>query len=810
MRAVSAITTATVQLRRVRPRPGFATATAAALYAALVALLLWRAVLGLGVLTVPAASLFAPWNTGTAANHARGFANPELHDLVRILFGWQSYARAQVRAGRFPAWNPYAGAGTPFFANPQTQVVSPYSLALYLLPFPYGLGAMAFLRLWLAGLGTFVLARRLGCSGVAAFVAGVAFAGCGFETVWAAHPLAGVFALLPWILAAWEGVRRLGRRRDIALLAIAIGAAGAAGHPGSFADVLFALALYALVESAAHYRSLRATLVPLARGLAAAVLGIALAAAALLPVYLTIHGTVGLHERAGGGVSLPLSAARTLLYPFWWGRPSSGEFGRPPLNANERTVFVGVVPLLLALSALGARTHRRRLCAPVALLLVAGAAAYGVAPVSTVVRALPGVGESPVRRLQAVAELALALLAAIGLDRLRRRSLAVLLVAAAAVGVAALLALGRDDIAAVASLTVRARLPDDARSAAAAAIGWSLVTAVAAGCVLAAAWRRPRLLPVLLALICLGDVGTVAYGYQQTPPASLALGSIPPSIRYLQARSQGARVTGLWDTLPPDTAMVYGLRDIREYDPPMPTLAYAHAFHLINPARVGFWLSVTGIRSAGRPLLNLLDVRYVIGPGNRPAPRAPSVRRVYAGTDATIVENLQASSRVSIPPTVVRTPARAVDATIGAPGFPTTGTVVTTARAAAGRGRAQITHDGASRVEIRAQMRRRGLVVLADTAARGWHVTIDGAPAHALVVDSIVRGVVVPRGTHRVVWSYAVPGLRTGLAISFLALVAVLSLLLPAGALRARRTHERARPPHDPVAGPDPTREPHA
>jgi Bacterial membrane protein YfhO len=792
-----------------------ATASAAALYAVLVAALFWRAVLGIGVLTVPAGSLFAPWNTGVAAGRARAFANPELHDLARVFFAWQRYARRQVRSGHFPSWNPYVGSGTPFFANPQTQVASPFSIALYLLPFPYGLAAMAFLRVWIAALGAFVFARRLGCSYVASFVAGVAFGGSGFETVWAAHPLAGVFALLPWILTACEGVRQRGRRRDVALLAVAVAVAGAAGHPGSFADVLFALALYAIISTVVQAHSIASLVGPIARTLAGVAIGVALAAVALLPAYFALRGTIGLQERSGGGLALPLSAARTLFYPFWWGRPPSGEFGRPPLNANERTVFVGLVPLLLAVTALGARERWRLVCALTALLIVAGGATYGIAPIDTVVRALPGVGETPVRRLQAVIELALAVLAAVGLDCLRRRFLALLLLGAAAVGLVALVLIGHDDVSSVFSLALRRALPADARSAAAAAVGWSLVVALAAGVVLASAWRRARLVSVLLALVCLADVGTVAYGYQQTPPASLAFQTTPPSINYLQAHAADRRITGLWDTLPPDTAMLYGLRDIREYDPPQPSLAYARTFHLINPARIGFWLSVAGIRTAGRPLLNLLDVRYVIGPPNRPAPRGPATRLVYSGADAKIVENLQASTRVSIPSAIIgEQSARAVVAALGAPGFPATGTVVMVGRARAGRGRARITHDGATRVEILAHMRRGGLVVLADTAARGWRVTIDGKTARPLTVDGVARGVVVPPGTHLIAWSYSVPGLRDGLAITLAAACLLVALLVPPpGSIprRLRRAASRtARLAQRPAARPDPTRDSYA
>jgi uncharacterized membrane protein YfhO len=101
-------------------------------------------------------------------------------------------------------------------------------------------------------------------------------------------------------------------------------------------------------------------------------------------------------------------------------------------------------------------------------------------------------------------------------------------------------------------------------------------------------------------------------------------------------------------------------------------------------------------------------------------------------------------------------------------------------------GTAAVTAETNARVELRATLDRRGLVVLDDALFEGWRVEVDGRPAPVVRVDSVLRGVVVPAGTHRVVWSYTVPGIRLGAAVSLLALLA-----LVAGAvslrLRARR-----------------------
>jgi hypothetical protein len=70
-----------------------------------------------------------------------------------------------------------------------------------------------------------------------------------------------------------------------------------------------------------------------------------------------------------------------------------------------------------------------------------------------------------------------------------------------------------------------------------------------------------------------------------------------------------------------------------------------------------------------------------------------------------------------------------------------------------------------------------GLLVLSEIDYPGWRASVDGAPAHLVLTNGLLRGVPVPVGQHLVrVW-YAPASLRNGLAISMLAL----SLIVVAG-----------------------------
>jgi hypothetical protein len=83
-------------------------------------------------------------------------------------------------------------------------------------------------------------------------------------------------------------------------------------------------------------------------------------------------------------------------------------------------------------------------------------------------------------------------------------------------------------------------------------------------------------------------------------------------------------------------------------------------------------------------------------------------------------------------------------------------------------GKANVLEDGDERVLLESESLTGGLLLLADTMAPGWKVTIDDQPATAVTANYLFRGVIVPAGTHRVCWTYAAPGLKTGACTSLL------------------------------------------
>jgi uncharacterized membrane protein YfhO len=85
---------------------------------------------------------------------------------------------------------------------------------------------------------------------------------------------------------------------------------------------------------------------------------------------------------------------------------------------------------------------------------------------------------------------------------------------------------------------------------------------------------------------------------------------------------------------------------------------------------------------------------------------------------------------------------------------------------------------GEEHVEIDTKASRRSLLVLTDSWFPGWKATVDGQDAPVERVDYLIRGVVVPAGSHRVELSYEPASWRAGWILSLLALIGILAAAL--------------------------------
>ena len=80
-------------------------------------------------------------------------------------------------------------------------------------------------------------------------------------------------------------------------------------------------------------------------------------------------------------------------------------------------------------------------------------------------------------------------------------------------------------------------------------------------------------------------------------------------------------------------------------------------------------------------------------------------------------------------------------------------------------------------VELVAELKRPGLVILADAFDPGWSLTIDGAPAPIFRTNRLMRGAAVKAGRHTLVYTYKPVSFRIGASLSIIGLLALIALV---------------------------------
>jgi hypothetical protein len=318
-------------------------------------------------------------------------------------------------------------------------------------------------------------------------------------------------------------------------------------------------------------------------------------------------------------------------------------------------------------------------------------------------------------------------------------------------------------------------------------------------------------------LLSLVVVDQVSFGrnFRTMAPAAHVFPSVPEIDRIKQDPGL-FRTLGVGTHLFPNTALVYELQDVRSYD----SLGVAHYADLLDVALS--YVPAHQFHEADRlralPLLDLLNVKYVIAPGATDVP--PDAYAPVRGSSGgggpvtaagpTLYENLRVMPRAFlVDRTVVlegnaarRTlrdarvnPRRTVVLDRPLPTEEQPAPVADVAAADAvsdpgAMGVARVTRYEDERVEIDTDAPASRVLVLTDTDFPGWRAFIDGRAAPIHRANFAFRAVAVPAGRHRVVFEYAPASVRNGAIVSGAALLAVVGLAATGGARPFRRRDE--------------------
>lgn len=355
-------------------------------------------------------------------------------DLTWIHYPLRLLAAEQWKSGQVPLWNPYILSGSPLLADAQIGVLQPLN-AIFLLPIPpyRALSLFVALNLSLAATFTYILARSLGIGRLGATVGGLSFGFGGFlmAQITNLNVMTGA-VWLPLVLAAFAWALRTRRPAAALLAGLPLALHILAAQP----QIAFYTAL--LLVGYALYQTLRIALRPspgahrLREGVMVWVLlflgfssGLMLAAPQFLPTWELQRLSV---RAAGVGsghaiFSIPPVQWLTLILTSVYGNNASPSYqGLGGTNFEETYVYIGILPLVLVPLSWRAR-HRPEV--PFLWLAALGAALLSMGdflPLYRLTQKLPGFNlfRAPAR-WSVIVSLALALLAAYGLDEFVRR-----------------------------------------------------------------------------------------------------------------------------------------------------------------------------------------------------------------------------------------------------------------------------------------------------------------------------------------------------------------------------------------------------
>ena len=690
--------------------------------------------------------------------------NPLLSDAAMLFQPWLIYAAGEIGHGRIPLWNPHVFAGSPFFANPQSALLFPLTWIALILPLAPALTLIAMSKVASAGIAMYAFLRVHTLHPLAALMGATSFMFSGLLIVWLQWSYASTLIFFPLLFAAVEWLRARDSHRPMAILALIVALGAFAGYPQ-----VFLLGL-ASAGAWAFYRAWGAGARFLVRCGVAMALGLLLASVQLLPFIEYARHSAVLAYRSGWLPPLhaSLRSAINFLMPYYYGSPTGGDYWGE-WNFNEMSASVGLAPWMLLPVALVARRHDTAFFG--LMTLAAGALFYGA------VAEWVDTGFFVISfRLAPLMVFPLCVLGAIGMDALLTQPRRLLPWASTAV---------RIGFTALVTLAFLSLMSDHATMREGLRISGPLqylyfLALLSASAVLTLAGIRGSGSGWALGLIMvqIASLAPLAATYNPIIDTRL-LYPTPPAVARLQDEATRAPGRVL---MAPNLATLYSLYGVAGYDGMIP----GRLDEVVRPTQGQLNFVGSGYLSEVpiflSPVRDLLGIRHILVPPNV-ALDGPGLSMKYQAADGRIYRNEAALPRAFVVSRarclgdeqmlhLIR--GRAVDfrrevLLAGCATAPQADNGPSTATAV-------IEHYTPHRVIITAASNHPGYLVLTDTWFPGWTAHVDGRESPIERADYAFRAVRLEPGRHEVEFRYDPGSVRLGLALSVLALLALVAL----------------------------------
>ena len=698
-------------------------------------------------------------------------------DFLYQNYPFRVFAATSMAAGQLPLWNPYTFNGMPFLADIQTAVFYLPMTALTLavsdgqLHF-YWLELVIVLHVLLAGAAMYALARSFSLDRFPALFAGAAYMLSGFMLAHAIHQqIVTLAAWYPLVLLLFRKTLLDARWRWVFATGLVLGHSTLAGFPQLTLFLYLLLLLYFVFEMARSYPRARIVSAPAlqstARAAAVVAISVAIAAFQLLPTIelspLSQRAEITYEKSTEG--SLSPEQLLTLFYPKFFGTSDAHSYAYrgpgPYWHYWETCVYLGILPLLLAVMALSLWRHNRYIPFFAGLFVFAMIFALGSKGLlhRFFFDVVPGfhLFRNPAR-MGVLAAFASSVLSGFSLQSLmaeRReprvtRGMKLILAGASAAGVAIGLLTLTGFLNEAFPFLREANILAETRTGLHTGLLF-IVLSTALLLMLLYRWK-PALAGVALLLVFLADILTFG-GRQISSPASpdAYRAQMKPLLTFLKAQGEkeifrvNSRTTGAM-VLDRNQGMIDRIFMMEGYTP-----------LVLQRANLPFGSDVK--------LFDLLNVKFktvregrgaTLVPHESYLPRAFFVRAVHvARSEQELLEYIQGPEFRH----------RSVAVLEKDPAF------TLTPGDDSARMEATITHYSNNAITVSTSTERDGYLVLGEMHYPGWNARVDGASTELYRTDYNLRGLYVPTGEHRIDLRFEPESFRNGSIISGLTLL---------------------------------------
>lgn len=698
-----------------------------------------------GKLPVPAdtlVGLYHPWRDLYNKDYPRGvpFKNFLITDPVRQQIPWRKIAIDQWKEGRIPLWNPYNFSGFPMLANIQTAALYPLNILFLIFPFVDAWTMLIVLQPMLAGLFMYWYLRSLALRPAASLLGAIAWSFSGFNVAWLTWGTIGHVALwLPLALLAIDKGWHV-------IFVFSLVSQFFAGHAQISFYFILVIIVYAVMRKKTGLRF---------------ILLLSLVALITAVQWIPLLDWISQSSRVIDGADftkegwfIPWAHLVQFVAPDFFGNPTTLNYWGQ-WNYGEFVGYIGILPLVFAFIAAFSppfKKYRFWIWASVIALLFAFSTPIAYIPF---ILKVPVLSSLQPTRLLFVVDFSLAVLAAFGCQTVLEGSKkGRLVLVIALIGMILAILLG---VSIVGSLEVSTR-------------NLVLPTVVFfVGATLVIIYQHVKHVTMFRNIVTWSFVGLVAvdllrFGWKFTPfTAKQHFFPETKIITFLKGQDKPFRVMSLDKRIsPPNTLSFYGIESIEGYDPIHSSryeelmAAIARGKSDISPP-FGFNRIVT-LETISTKLEPILNARYIL---SLSALSEPYLRHVFDEGETKVYEDTRALPRVYLVERLVPVTEKeeAIVKLYGlsdlrleavVEGNPEVINVPLQSNEAI-----VLTRNEPNIIEMNVRVGVPRFLVISNAFDRGWRARVDGRETPIYRTNFAFQGIVVPTGTHSVVFSYS-------------------------------------------------------